>query len=64
MDHRGSSLLGKRTAPEDDEGRGGQTNPLSDTLGFSQPVGAQDVGGLPPHRGFEAPQRPSPGAKV
>jgi hypothetical protein len=64
MDHRGGSLLEIRAASEDDEGGGGKTNSLTDTLGVRQPIGAQDIGGLPSHCGFEAHQRPSPGAQV
>jgi hypothetical protein len=64
MDGRGGSLLGKRAAPENAEGGSGTASPQPDPLGFSQPVGAQDIGGLPPHSGLTAYQQPSSRAKV
>ena len=51
MESRGRSLLGKRIAPKNDQGRSNPRNTGPNTMGLGEQVGAENVRRLPTHSG-------------
>jgi hypothetical protein len=58
MELGGSSILGKRAAPENAGGGSGALNLATDSVGLSLQAGAQNIGRLPPPSGPPSTERP------